>query len=133
MAEEYTRDLSAYQGKELESYKKLYAETKKLFSEKVEKVTVIHAMIIDRFVSTYLDLLSLDSIKSVNEKKYKTAQEKFQGWAKTVMDTLHSSAMETESRRAFFTKVKDILIEEVPDEKLRKRMFKRILEEAIGK
>lgn len=130
---EYTRDLSKYSTEELANYKKLYDETRKLFAEKVEKVTVIHAMMIDRFVSTYLDLLALDDIKNVNEKKYKTVQEKFQGWAKTIMDTLNSSAMETESRRAFFTKVKDILTEEVVDDKLRKRIFERMLEEALKK
>ena len=130
---EYTRDLSAYSDSERKTYEKLYDETVKLFAEKVEKVTVIHTMMIDRFVSTYIDLLNLDNVKTINEKKYKTVQEKFQGWAKTIMDTLHSSTTETESRRTFFTRIKNILTDEVVDDKLRKRIFERILGEAINK
>lgn len=129
----YTRDLSSYKPEQLKAYKSLYAETVQLFGDKVESVTVVHTMMIDRFVSTYVDLLSLDDVKTVSEKKYKMVQDKFQSWSKTIMDALHSSSLEAESKREFFEKVKDILTEEVPDDKLRKRIFQRVLDEAVKK
>ena len=129
----YTRDLSSYTPEQQKSYEELYRETIQLFQDKVESVTVVHIMMIDRFVSTYIDLLSLDDIKTVSEKKYKLVQDKFQSWSKTIMDALHSSSLEAESRREFFVRVKDIITEEVPDDKLRKRMFERILNEAVKK
>lgn len=129
----YTRDLSKYSPDEREAYTRLFDETKKLFLEKAETFTIVHSMIIDRFVSTYVDLLSLDNVKTVSEKKYKMVQDKFQSWSKTIMDTLNSVSLEAESRRIFFMKVKEIMTEEVPDDKLRKRIFERILEEAVKK
>lgn len=129
----YARDVSKYPPEQRKAYEQLFDETKKLFLEKAETFTVVHSMIIDRFVSTYVDLLTLDDIKSVSEKKYKTVQDKFQSWSKTIMDTLNSVSLEAESRRTFFMRVKDIITEEIPDDKLRKRIFERILEEAVKK
>ena len=129
----YTRDLSSYNTEQRKSYENLYEETVQLFNEKAESVTVVHIMMIDRFVSTYIDLLSLDDVKTVSEKKYKMVQDKFQSWSKTIMDALHSSTLEAESRREFFSRVKDILTEEIPDDKLRKRIFERVLVEAVKK
>jgi len=129
----YTRDLTSYDSEQRKSYESLYSETVKLFKDKVESVTVVHTMMIDRFVSTYIDLLSLDDVKTVSEKKYKLVQDKFQSWSKTIMDALHSSSLEAESKREFYEKVKDILTEEIPDDKLRKRIFERVLAEAVKK
>lgn len=129
----YTRDISSYNSEQRKSYEALYAETTQLFRDKVESVTVVHTMMIDRFVSTYIDLLGLDDVKTVSEKKYKTVQDKFQSWSKTIMDALHSASLETESRREFFGKVKDVITQEVPDDKLRMRIFERILNEAVKK
>ena len=130
---DYTRDLSKYSDEDRGVYQKLFNETRELFTEKTEKTTIIHSMIIDRFVSTYIDLLGLDEVKTVSDKKYKTVQDKFQSWAKTVVDTLNSSALESELKRNFFVSVKEILVEEIPDDKLRKRIFKRVLNEAVNK
>lgn len=130
----YTRDLSSYKEPEQrEAYKQLFEETKNLFLERAESFTVVHSMIIDRFVSTYIDLISLDDIKAVSEQKYKMVQDKFQSWSKVIMETLNSVSLEAESRRTFFMRVKEIMTEEIPDDKLRKRIFERILEEAVKK
>jgi len=129
----YTRDLSKYNPKEREAYQQLFDETKKLFLDKAESFTIIHSMVIDRFVTTYVDLISLDDVKTVSEKKYKMVQDKFQSWSKTIMETLNSVSLEAESRRAFFTRIREIITEEVPDDKLRKLIFERILEEAVKK
>lgn len=130
----YTRDLSSYKKSEQrEAYEQLFEETKNLFLERAESFTVVHSMIIDRFVSTYVDLISLDDIKAVSEQKYKMVQDKFQSWSKVIMETLNSVSLEAESRRTFFMRVKEIMTEEIPDDKLRKRIFERILEEAVKK
>jgi hypothetical protein len=130
----YARDLSSYKKPEQrEAYEQLFEETKNLFLERAESFTVVHSMIIDRFVSTYIDLISLDDIKAVSEQKYKMVQDKFQSWSKVIMESLNSVSLEAESRRTFFMRVKEIMTEEIPDDKLRKRIFERILEEAVKK
>lgn len=129
----YVRDLSSYSDEDKVIYQTLYDETRQLFSERAEKVTVIHDTMIDRFVSTYIDLLSLDKVTTVSEKKYKTIQDKFQSWSKSILDALNAAALEREGRQIFYEKVVQILTEEIPDDKLRKRIFERVLDEAVRK
>lgn len=126
----FERDLSKLSPKQQEVYNRVFEDTEALFLAKTEKLSIIHAILIDRFVASYLRVIELDTeTDATSLKKQGNCAQEMQRWTTAISNELHSASMEREERKKFYLVVKSAIEEVISDAKVRKAIFKRILEE----
>lgn len=127
----FERDLSKLTVEQRKVYNHVFAETKALFLDKTERFSVIHEILIDRFVVSYIRVMDLDTKSdAASVKKQGSCAQEMQRWTTAVSNELHSASMEREEKKKFYLFVKSAIEEVISDAKVRKAIFKRILEEA---
>jgi len=126
----FKRDLSKLTPKQREVYDHVFTETKTLFLDKSEKLSIIHEILIDRFVASYIQVIELDmKDDAASLKKQGSCAQEMQRWTTAISNELHSASMEREEKKKFYFVVKGAVEEVISDAKVRKAIFKRILEE----
>lgn len=126
----FERDLSKLTPEQRKVYDHLFNETKALFLEKAEKLSIIHEILIDRFVASYIRVTELDmKDDAASVKKQGNCASEMQRWTTAISNELHSASMEREEKKKFYLVVKSAVEEVISDAKIRKAIFKRILEE----